>query len=527
MFRKMAWWIFLGAALALLAAPAARADYEAGRKAWGAGRHAEAVAEWRGAAAGGDARAMLALGRAYLRGLGVPQDYVLAHMWFNLSASRGKTRAAKERDALSARMTPGQIASAQDRARSWRPGGQAAAPPAAPSSPAPAGPPPKRALAEAQGLLNALGYEAGAPDGVWGPRSIRAYGAFLRDSGLPPAESLTPDTLRAMRKAARGKPASKPARRTPEPTADLHRIVKAGDIDGLKKALAGKNAKVNARDARGLTPLMHAVDKGYTVLVPPLLKAGADPNIRLADGATALFMAAVHGQAEIFGRLLEAGADPKVKGPRGTTSLEIAGKHPDIAALPRVVALLREEALAAGPKCAEYDDTECWIRLADKPECHVWKDVPVNSMIRHDHSSKSLTWSGSCANGMAAGKGTLTVSRNYTHKGKFVEGKKQGQWVETLRVPRYTRTDKGAYTNGKRHGHWKHDFANGATIWRGPYVNGKAHGEWRRRNNDGSWERGPFVDGHKHGFWREKGMGVLGQTCKTFDRGKYVSIVDC
>ena len=324
MFRNMARWVLLGAALALLAAPAARADYEAGRKAWGAGRHAEAVAEWRGAAAGGDARAMLALGRAYLKGLGVPQDYVLAHMWFNLSASRGEARALKERDALSSRMTPAQVASAQDRARAWRPGGQAAAPPAAPSSPTPAGPPPKRALAEAQGLLNALGYQAGAPDGIWGRRSVQAYRAFLRDSGLPPAESLTPDALRAMRKAARGKPASKPVRRTPKPAADLHRIVKAGDIDGLKKALARKNAKVNARDTRGWTPLMHAVNKGYALLVPPLLKAGADPNIRLADGATALFMAAVHGQAEVVAALVKAGGDPAVKGPRGKTAADLA-----------------------------------------------------------------------------------------------------------------------------------------------------------------------------------------------------------
>ena len=36
----------------------------------------------------GDRRAMLALGRSYLQGLGAPQDYVLAHMWFNLAASR-------------------------------------------------------------------------------------------------------------------------------------------------------------------------------------------------------------------------------------------------------------------------------------------------------------------------------------------------------------------------------------------------------------------------------------------------------
>ncbi len=111
------------AAVGLLAVGgAARADYEAGKNALEAGRPAEALSEWRAAASSGDRRAMLALGRLFLKGVGAPQDYVLAHMWLNLAASRGDAEAAKERNALSARMTPQQIAAAQDRARSWRPG---------------------------------------------------------------------------------------------------------------------------------------------------------------------------------------------------------------------------------------------------------------------------------------------------------------------------------------------------------------------------------------------------------------------
>ena len=82
----------------------ARADYQAGQAAWAAGRPAEALTAWRAAADTGDARAMLALGRLYAQGLGAPQDYVLAHMWFNLAASRGEAAALKARDALSAKM---------------------------------------------------------------------------------------------------------------------------------------------------------------------------------------------------------------------------------------------------------------------------------------------------------------------------------------------------------------------------------------------------------------------------------------
>ena len=108
--------------LALVAAQPARADYEAGQKAWDAGSVGEALIQWRAAADAGDRRAMLALGRLYLQGLGVIQDYVEAHKWLNLAASRGEVAALEERDALAAQMTPAQIATAQERAATWRPG---------------------------------------------------------------------------------------------------------------------------------------------------------------------------------------------------------------------------------------------------------------------------------------------------------------------------------------------------------------------------------------------------------------------
>ena len=122
-------------------------------------------------------------------------------MWFNLAASRGNAEAARERDTLAARMTPQQVAIAQERASAWRPDPtpEAAAPQPLIED---VGPPPVRALREAQTLLAALGYAPGPADGVWGPRSVRAYQSFLRDAGLPPADILTPDTLQRMRDLA-------------------------------------------------------------------------------------------------------------------------------------------------------------------------------------------------------------------------------------------------------------------------------------------------------------------------------------
>ena len=329
-------------ALALVAAQPVRADYESGQRAWDAGRPDEAVVQWQAAADAGDRRAMLALGRLYLQGLGVIQDYVKAHKWFNLAASRGEPAALVERDALAAKMTPAQIATAQEQAAAWRPGASrvdgaqetagaqaaAAAPAPAPvaTSDSDAGPPPPRAIREAQELLGALGYRPGSADGVWGRRTAEAYRAFLRDTGLPAAETLTPEALRAMRAAAgRGgavaetgpgtTPAADAAQAPAEASAPrpapvrpdaLHHAAQAGDIEGLTAALEA-GVDIDARDGRGWTALMHAVNKGYLLLVEPLLEAKADPNVRAPDGATALFMAAVHGHTDIIVMLMKGG----------------------------------------------------------------------------------------------------------------------------------------------------------------------------------------------------------------------------
>ena len=338
MNRGVTWRLVLCLTAMLSSVSLARADYEAGQTAWKAGRHAEALAQWQAAAKTEDVRAMLALGRAYVKGLGVPQDYVEAHKWLNLAAARGNAEAAAERDALAARMTTEEQAEARRSARAWRSGGKveppkSAAIPSAAAPSAPAGPPPPRAIREAQGLMAALGYKPGPADGRWGPRTGRAYAAFLRDAGLPPAEVLSPDALRAMRTAAKGRnvtasaasprPAPAAQREAALPVADLHRLVAAGDVDGLKAALAG-GANANARDGKGWTPLMRAADNGRTLLVPPLLKAGADPNIRASDGATALFIAAVHGHYEIISSLMKSGSDGSIKGPKGTTAADLA-----------------------------------------------------------------------------------------------------------------------------------------------------------------------------------------------------------
>jgi len=61
------------------------------------------------------------LGMMYLEGRGVPQDYVSAHMWFNLSGSDGFQIAETRRNMVEKKMTKQQIERAKELARNWKP----------------------------------------------------------------------------------------------------------------------------------------------------------------------------------------------------------------------------------------------------------------------------------------------------------------------------------------------------------------------------------------------------------------------
>ncbi len=69
----------------------------------------------------GNGLARFSLGFIYERGLGLPQDYVRAYMWFSLAAAQGTKGAEEWRERLAARMSPAQIAEAQRLAREWSP----------------------------------------------------------------------------------------------------------------------------------------------------------------------------------------------------------------------------------------------------------------------------------------------------------------------------------------------------------------------------------------------------------------------
>ena len=73
---------------------------------------------YRLAAEQGDADAQYTLGMMYGTGDGVLQDYVRAHMWFNIAATSGDSKdASQNRDFIVTKMTPTQLETAQRLAR--------------------------------------------------------------------------------------------------------------------------------------------------------------------------------------------------------------------------------------------------------------------------------------------------------------------------------------------------------------------------------------------------------------------------
>lgn len=73
------------------------------------------------AAEQGNVTAFANLGKMYAQAQGVPQDLIQAYMWFLLAAENGDESSAEQRDLLAVKMTPAQIAEAQERARAWKP----------------------------------------------------------------------------------------------------------------------------------------------------------------------------------------------------------------------------------------------------------------------------------------------------------------------------------------------------------------------------------------------------------------------
>ncbi|XP_069976493.1 myotrophin [Penaeus vannamei] len=90
-------------------------------------------------------------------------------------------------------------------------------------------------------------------------------------------------------------------------------LVRAGDAEGLRAALAALSDKACARFWRSSQPLHVAAGKGHREIVEALLAGGADPNAQDRKGIGPLVMAAKEGHREVVEMLLAGGADPNAR----------------------------------------------------------------------------------------------------------------------------------------------------------------------------------------------------------------------
>ena len=81
---------------------------------------------------------------------------------------------------------------------------------------------------------------------------------------------------------------------------DLDRSLLVGcTSDAVLRIAVEKGARVNARNSRGMTPLMCAASEGAFESVAYLLEVGADPSLESGDGRSALEWAELKGHADI------------------------------------------------------------------------------------------------------------------------------------------------------------------------------------------------------------------------------------
>jgi len=109
----------LVALLSLWLTTLAWAGFDEGKAAYHRSDSVTALREFRSLAEQGDTGSRIYLGVMYARGHGVLQDYVRAHMWFNLAAVKGNESARNNRDTVAKNMTPAAIIEAQRLAREW------------------------------------------------------------------------------------------------------------------------------------------------------------------------------------------------------------------------------------------------------------------------------------------------------------------------------------------------------------------------------------------------------------------------
>lgn len=181
------------------------ADFNVGMTAYERQNYTAAAREFNTLAQNGDPHAQYMMGRLYALGNGVTQDFIQAHKWYNLAASRDHNHAAQARESLARRMSSTQIATAQHEARQWQPKSEASGTET---------PTLLQTTNAIQRSLNELGYDAGVADGLMGVRTRTAIRDYQSDHGLyidgRPSEALREHLAGTLHTARSGKDVAMP-----------------------------------------------------------------------------------------------------------------------------------------------------------------------------------------------------------------------------------------------------------------------------------------------------------------------------
>ena len=227
-----------------------------------------------------------------------------------------------------------------------------------------------------QGLRNE-GFDPGAPDGLFGPRTRaairnwqqaqgeaasgylnRVQAALLRAAGALPPPPPPPGA------AATAPPAVvvSPVAPTPTPTANCEGWNTESFIEtatsAIVRACLAAGTDVAARDDDGITPLHWAAwSSKEAAVIEVLLAAGADVEARKDNDSTPLHNAAGNNEAlAVIEALLAAGADVEARNHRGTPLQEAAYGNRNVAVL--------ESLLAAGADSTVRTDSRTLLHLA-------------------------------------------------------------------------------------------------------------------------------------------------------------------
>ena len=129
---------------------------------------------------------------------------------------------------------------------------------------------------------------------------------------------------------------------------NIHQAAMTGDLATIRDLLAADPALLDARDARGMTPLALAAWYDQPTLVAALLDLGADPDLKNDNGLTPLFSALDRGRGTAARILLDHGAETRSLGYNRRTLLHMAARAGDRWALDHLLA-----------KGADINATDC------------------------------------------------------------------------------------------------------------------------------------------------------------------------